>query len=113
MLPALLPYYSLDYLRWQLLDQPFLFYIFSCVCVYVCVFIKLHTTAQSDPVILFNSRCTCVRGCVVFDQGVGQSRKRKTSVAHGQSETRAKAIPRHREKEALRHIKKLRLSEAL
>ena len=29
MLPTLLPCYSLDYLGWQLLDQPFFFYIFS------------------------------------------------------------------------------------
>ena len=29
MLLPLLPCYSLDYLGWQLLDQPFLFYIFS------------------------------------------------------------------------------------
>ena len=29
VLPPLLPCYFLDYLGWQLLDQPFLFYIFS------------------------------------------------------------------------------------
>ena len=28
ILPPLLPCYSLDYLSWRLLDQPFLFYIF-------------------------------------------------------------------------------------
>ena len=77
MLPPLLSCYSLDYLGWQLLNQPFLFYIcFSfhpcllhfphgvynyfavscafCLCMYVCmyVFIKLHITTQSGPVIL-------------------------------------------------------------
>ena len=29
MLPTLLPCYGVEYLRWQLLDQPFFFYIFS------------------------------------------------------------------------------------
>ena len=29
MLPPLLPCHTLDYLGWQLLDQPFIFYIFS------------------------------------------------------------------------------------
>ena len=45
VLPPLLPCCSLDYLGWQLLNQPFLF---SCVCV----FIKVHITTQSGPVIL-------------------------------------------------------------
>ena len=47
--PPLLPCCSLDYLGWQLLNQPFLFHMY--VCMYVCIFIKLHITAQSGPVI--------------------------------------------------------------
>ena len=38
-----------------------------CVCVYVCVFIKLHITTQSGPailVILCHSVCVCVCVCV-------------------------------------------------
>ena len=38
-----------------------------CVCVSVCVFIKLHITAQSGLVILVilcHSRCVCVCVCV-------------------------------------------------
>ena len=89
----LLPCYSLEYLSWKLLDQPFLFYVFSsfhptlprfphgvCVCVCACkresvrvylVFIKLHITAQSGPATLvilchshWSSLCVCVCVCV-------------------------------------------------
>ena len=93
--PPLLPCCSPGYPSWQLLNQPFLFYIFfafhpsclprfprgvysyfACACVYcvcVCVFIKLHITAQSGPVILVilcHSHwscvvCVCVCVCIV------------------------------------------------
>ena len=36
---------------------------FARVCVCVCVFIKLHITTQSGPVILV-ILCVCVRVCV-------------------------------------------------
>ena len=56
VLPPLLPSYSLDYLGRQLLTEPTLsclrFFLFAPRSVCVCVFIKLHITAQSGPVIL-------------------------------------------------------------
>ena len=62
VLPPLPPWYVLDYLGLQLQDQPFIFYIahknrlirpchpshYVRVCVCLCVFIKLHITAQNS-----------------------------------------------------------------
>ena len=60
MLLPLLPCYSLDYLGWQLLDQPFLFYIFSSFhpslpCfphgVY-CGFLRFLASLPPSPILL-------------------------------------------------------------
>ena len=43
--PPLIPCYSLDYLSWQLLDQPFIFYIFS----------SFHPSLPLFPHVVYNS----------------------------------------------------------
>ena len=50
MLPPLLPCFSLDYLGWQLLDQPFLFY----------VFFSFHPSLPRFPHDVYNS---CAGSC--------------------------------------------------
>ena len=95
VLPSLLSCYSLCYRFRQLLNQPFLFYVFYlynhvspvsniasttmcvCVCVSMYLFMKLHVTAQSCPVIYSfyatacnppggKCVCACVRVCVDY-----------------------------------------------